>query len=213
MENKGNQDNINQGDFKFWAKDKVNPNALNIWNQSVTQVWNTSNDVWNAVRFFLTVNAVIIAAIISFLAKQDYNLKTATIIVVLTVVGLILTFIGFGILEKMRGYHLEAVVRKTLLEKKLGFYDFPLHVDNKVTLASEWQVPKKHFDKLEESPKRWMKDHMFEKGTVMNRLRFTYYLVGAIYIALLGILIYSILWADAEASSNHTKQLFYYFYY
>jgi len=49
------------------------------------------------------------------------------IIVILAIIGLFLTLIAISILGKQRGYYLEMLLRKTLLEKELGFYDVHIH--------------------------------------------------------------------------------------
>jgi hypothetical protein len=71
------------------------------------------------------------------------------------------------------------LLRKTLIEKELGFYDVLL---SGVDLTFPWKVPKKFVHELVQDPKKWTRDQLFRKGTVSRRLLYVYCLLVIGYV-------------------------------
>jgi hypothetical protein len=104
--------------LKAWATG-LDPNALNLWREAMAQLRQLHGDVWNGVRFFLTVNGIVIAAAFGISKLQDKDVLTGVLIASLAAVGIIVTLIARTILAKHRDYYLGILIRKTLIEREL----------------------------------------------------------------------------------------------
>jgi len=164
--------------FDSWVRG-LDANALNLWREAMAQIRQLHGDVWNGVRFFLTVNGIIVAAIIAIF-RLDRTLPMGIIIAILAIIGLFLTLIAINILGKHREYYLGMLLRKTLLEKELGYYD--VHIRG-VDLSFPWSVDVQYIDDMALDPNKWKKEQRFRKGTISRLLWLTYWLFVAIYIA------------------------------
>lgn len=160
-----------------------------LWKEAMAQLRQLHGDVWNGVRFFLTVNSIIMAGIFLILgryltASSITAIRTIAISVIIGLVamgGLILTIAATGILKKHRKYYLNMLLIKTLLDRELGFYETTYQGIN---LTFPWKVDKEHLHKLDR-PDKWIADHMFEQGTISRWLWFTYIFVIVIYILIM----------------------------
>ena len=65
--------------LRTWAKG-MDSNGLNLWREAMAQLRQIHGDVWNGVRFFLTVNGIVIAAAFGIAKLQDTDLLTAVLI-------------------------------------------------------------------------------------------------------------------------------------
>ncbi|MBI1923856.1 hypothetical protein HYR99_06360 [Candidatus Poribacteria bacterium] len=140
-------------------------------------------DVWNGVQFFLTVNAIIIAAIFTIfqLDKTPFDIRRIVAISLLAVVGLVLTVMALRILRGHREFYLGVLVRKSLLEKELGFYDVTLSC---VDFSLPWQILPQDLTELIKDPIEWQRRWLW-RGKVTPFLRYTYLVVIAIYVLIL----------------------------
>jgi hypothetical protein len=180
MGDEANQGSISECNFQSWVS-KLDSKTLNLWREAMAQVRQTHGDVWNGVRFFLTVNGIIIAAIGSVFVREHNTLETGVTIAALAVFGLILTIIALHILGGHREYYLAMLVRKTLLESELGFYDVKLYG---VDLSLPWRVEEQDLKELKNNPVEWQKQQMW-RGKITPYLRYTYWMVIAIYVVIL----------------------------
>ena len=66
VKNKAKKDNnmVTSDEFILWIK-KLDKNAINLWKESLANLRQLHGDIWNGVRFFLTINGIIVAAIIA----------------------------------------------------------------------------------------------------------------------------------------------------
>jgi hypothetical protein len=157
-------------------------NALSVWREAMAQLRQLHGDVWNGVRFFLTVNGIIVAAIFA-LYRIEGGTVTGVIISVLAGLGLFLTAVADRILAKHRQYYLEMLLRKTLLEKELGFYESNIAG---VDLSFPWKVDAKDLDEIRDSEK-WKTDQSWRPGTISRLLKVTYRVFIAFYVVALAM--------------------------
>lgn len=169
--------------FKEWA-DSLKPNELTLWREAMAQLRHLNTDFWNTVRFFLTVNGIIVAASFSILARggTDWYLDSTVATALLALIGLCLTVITGKILAKARQYYVEMLLRKTLLEDRLGFYKVDLE---HVNLSFPWKVPEKDLEKMKKNTTEWKRKHMWRKKTIARSLCSIYYVLIVVYSLLL----------------------------
>lgn len=184
---KGNNDETSD-EFIFWIKN-LDKNALNLWRESMMNLRQLHGDIWNGVRFFLTINGIIVAAIITIL-RFEYTLVTNITILILSFIGLYLSYTAIYIFNRHRKYYIEMLLRKTLLDKELGFYDINL---NKVNLSFPWSVEYCEIDEMIKDPKKWIDNQIIRKRSISRKLCLVYYLFVAIYIVLIFVTAISIL--------------------
>ena len=147
-----------------------------IWREAMAQLRQLNNDMWNGVRFFLTINGVIIVAIYT-IAFPFSSLNNVYFILTLAVFGFVLTIIAFFILRKQRDYYIDMLQTKTLLEKELKFYE--IKIDN-IHLSFPWNVEKEFIDKMIKND-NWKTEQRWRIGTISHLLMLTYLFVFIIY--------------------------------
>jgi hypothetical protein len=161
---------------------------LNLWREAMSQLRQLHGDVWNGVRFFLTVNGIIIAAL--FAVVTCYLTSEASVKVymlmgtvgIVAVGGLLLTIIAVKILKKHRTYYLNMLLVKTLLEKELGFYEINYQG---IELAFPWKIDKEFNDIELQRPDRWLIRQMWRSGTISRLLWLTYWSFIVLYAAMI----------------------------
>ena len=146
-----------------------------IWREAMAQLRQLNNDMWNGVRFFLTINGVIIVAIYT-IAFSFSSLNNLYFILPLAVIGFVLTIISFFILRKQRDYYINMLKTKTLLEKDLGLCEI---IDD-IYLSFPWNIEKKFIDEMIKND-NWKTEHRWRIGTISHLLMLTYLFVFIIY--------------------------------
>ena len=160
----------NQASLKKWIQD-IDSDSLSVWREAIAQLRQLHNDVWNGVRFFVTVNGIIIAAAFGISKLQGRDAITGILIVLLAVAGLLLTLTARTILTRHRKYYLQMLYRKTMIERELGLYDVRLVGSD---LSFPWNVEGKYIPCMESDPSGWRDEQMRRKGTI-TRLLFLVY--------------------------------------
>src|SRR5213596_2776047 len=112
--------------FCKWLSEPLKKEAVNVWREAMAQVRRLSDDVWNGLRFFLSFNAILIAACVAVTRLQRINAPAAIILGILAVVGLTVTILARKIMITQRDYYLRMLFKKALFEEQLGFYDTKL---------------------------------------------------------------------------------------
>ena len=166
--------------LKQWAQG-IDKNALDLWREAMTQLRQLHSDVWNGVRFFLTVNGVLIAGMSALAKTAGGTTATAILIITLATFGVLVTLVARSILEKHRRYYLQMLVRKTFIEKELGFWDFTI---NGQTLAFPWRADAEHHESLQKDVCSWIESQRWRPGTISRLLFHVYNGVIAIHIAI-----------------------------
>ncbi len=167
---------------------------IDIWREAMSQLRQLHGDVWNGVRFFLTLNTILFAGMAA-LAREltgGGSIVAACVIGLLAVAGCLATLIARGILSDHRRYYVGMLVLKTLIEKELKFYEVKLAG---VDLCFPWNVESQHLEALQRDPTGWRCDHQWRPGTISRKLRHVYdgvvVLHGIVLLAVLGFLFWS----------------------
>lgn len=163
-----------------WAK-SLGRERFDLWREAMATLRQMHGDVWNGVRFFLTVNGILLAGAVSSIASQnsDLHLYTAILLGLLTAVGIFVTVIARQILGKHRDYYLEMLMKKTLIEKEFGFYDQKIMEQN---LSFPWNVPTAYINDFLNSPAKWVNKQKTRRGTISRKLFLVYDAMIAIWI-------------------------------
>jgi len=163
--------------FQDWARD-LDDNALAIWREAMMNIRQLHGDVWNGVRFFLTLNSIVFAAMIAIFTIP-WDILNGAAVCVLASVGLFFCFIGMKILTGHRQYYLDMLMRKTLIENDLGFYDLKL---NSIDLSFPWKVDEEYLESMFKDLKGWKNKQMWRSGTISRYLLMSYWLFALLYI-------------------------------
>lgn len=154
----------------------LDPKALELWHELMDQIRQTHGDVWNGVRFFQTLNAVIVAAMVAIWTQGTDSIAPA--LTALAAIGIAISAAGIRVLASHRRYYLGVLARKTLFERALGFYD--VYVAG-IDMVLPWSVPREFADEVAQNPVEWQRRRLFQ-GEITPILRNAYVLVAVVYV-------------------------------
>lgn len=155
-----------------------------LWREILGQLRQLSTDVWNGVRFFVTVNAVVLGATFSVANQQPRGGVTAAILFALGLLGLFFTLAARRILQRQRAYYLKILAQKVLFEEEVGLYDIGL-AGSDLHLSVPWSVEKVHLEEIKKNPEEWERVRARASGTVTRILFLIYDGVLIVYLVLL----------------------------
>lgn len=90
---------------------------IDIWREAINNLRTLHNDVWNGVRFFLTLNAIFLAGMSALARGLPSSKMLAYIIVALGVAGFLFSLVARNIFSNQRYNYIEMLLLKTLIEK------------------------------------------------------------------------------------------------
>lgn len=166
-----------------WLTEKQQK-PVEVWREILGQLRQLSTDVWNGVRFFVTVNAVVIGAAFSVANQKPRDRFTAVILFALGLLGLLFTVATRRILKRQRNYYLDVLAQKALFEEDVGLYDIRL-AGTATHLSVPWNVERVHLQDIKQNTKEWRRARARARGTVTRNLFLIYDAVLIVYIALL----------------------------
>lgn len=177
--------------FINWAKN-LDREPVNVWREAMAQVRRLSDDVWNGLRFFLSFNGIIIAAFAALLRLQGINRRTIVALLLLVVLGVLITALARKVMTKQRTYYLEMLLKKSLLEKRMGFYNTTISGQD---LSFVWAVSVEELDDIQtkNDAQRWLRSKVRGRNTITRFLFGLYDLLIGLYI-LAAILLIVALW-------------------
>lgn len=158
--------------------------TIDFWRETLSNLRQLHNDIWNGVRFFLTVNGIVVAGFAALLRSSANDYLQAFMLLLLLIVGTFLTVQARSILLKHRGYYLGMLIRKTLIEKQLGFYDFVLSKSpegQSVDLSFPWQVDRKFLPEFIRDIEKWRSEQEQRPGLITTALFRIYNAVLGLY--------------------------------
>lgn len=173
-----------------WAKG-IEKNAIDIWRESLTQLRQLHGDVWNGVRFFLTVNGVVVAGVAALMRLDSASLGITCLSVFTAAIGIAVTLVALFILKRHREYYTQMLLRKTLLERALGFWDMKIQG---IALAFPWWVDGKFHEEMLQDPTKWVRAQLFRSGTISYWLRTTYFSAIGVHVLLIIIIVLRYVW-------------------
>jgi hypothetical protein len=163
--------------------------TVDFWREALSNLRQLHNDIWNGVRFFLTVNGIVIAGFAALLRSPDHDYVQAGMLLLLLATGIFLTIQARSILVRHRGYYLGMLIRKTLIEKQLGFYDFLLSEDledPRIDLSFPWQVDHQFLSEFSRDIAKWHSEQEKRPGLITTTLFRIYDVTLGLY-AVLGL--------------------------
>lgn len=129
-------------EFDDWIEQQ-DPNKIHLWREAMAQLRQLHTDIWNGVRFFLTVSGILIAAIAALWRFELEPLRlTATLVLIWA--GITITVFAILILDKHRNRYVHMLLRKTLIEYELGFFD--QEIAETIEVAFPWSVPAEYVE-------------------------------------------------------------------
>lgn len=163
--------------------------TVDFWREALSNLRQLHNDIWNGVRFFLTVNGIVIAGFAALLRSPDHDYVQAGMLLLLLATGIFLTMQARSILVRHRSYYLGMLIRKTLIEKQLGFYDFLLSEDSehlRIDLSFPWQVDHQFLSEFSKDIAKWRSEQEKRPGLITTTLFRIYDVTLGLY-AVLGL--------------------------
>jgi hypothetical protein len=155
-----------------WITEKQQKPA-ELWREILYQLRQLSTDVWNGVRFFVTVNVVVLGGIATVANGQARGWTTAILLASLAVVGTLFTLVAREILKKQREYYLQVLVKKALFEEEIGLYDVTLSgVD--IDLSLPWGIAKSEVQAMKRDHSGWRSSRRRATGTITRHLFHVY---------------------------------------
>jgi hypothetical protein len=166
--------------------------VIDFWRETLTNLRQLHNDIWNGVRFFLTINGIVFAGFAALLRSTNHDYVQAVMLFLLLAIGIFLTIQARAILERHRSYYLDMLIRKTLIEKQLKFYDFSLYRDEKlhIDLSFPWQVDQRYLTEFISDIAKWRSEQEKRPKLITTRLFRIYNVTLCIYLVLgLGVVL------------------------
>ncbi|MDB6125917.1 MAG: hypothetical protein JWQ71_4910 [Pedosphaera sp.] len=165
-------------DPNVWMEN-LNPAKVQIWREAMAHLRHLSDDVLNGMKFFLTMNGFVIILFITFMV-----LHSALVLFLIAALGLSLTMVARYILKRNRVYYLQMLMKKTLLEKELGFYDVKFS-GTQVDLVLPWRLTPETVTVIKEDPEKWVTAQIRSPGTIARWLFLIYEVLMGVYVLLL----------------------------
>jgi hypothetical protein len=178
---------------------------INLYREILQNHRQHHSDIWNGVRFFMSLNGILIAGYSAILRFADYTSPSIILLFMIPVIGIYVTEQARHILDGHERYYIDSLIRKSLFEYYLGLYDHSFYekwhdkgteterLEN-YDLIQSWHVPKQYIEKLVSDPSNWRKEHEKRLGLIKTRLfnlyRYTSYLhFGLLVLAIISVLI------------------------
>lgn len=148
----------------------------------MAQLRTLGSDVWNGVRFFLTINAALLAGIAAIGKPGGQNVVSGALLVLLCTGGFVFNIWARQILLKQRRYYLRMLAQKAFLDKELGFRDFH---HGSSDLSFPWSVSEKDLVLMESDINSWIDRTVRAKSSITRNLFSAYHTLLGLYFVLL----------------------------
>ena len=165
-----------------------------MWREALAQLRHLSDDVWQGLRLFLSLDAVLIgmSAIVFQFGHSFPTSRYYLLLVVISLLGIGLTLSGRFILQRHRVYYLQMLARKSLLESDLGFYESTFK-DSPADLAFPWRLAPEVVSEIRRDPEAWVRKSMRAPGTIARHQFLIYEVLAGFHLFVLGFAIFKLL--------------------
>lgn len=163
---------------------------LDVWKESLSMLRQLHNDVWNGVRFFMTMNGILLAGLAGWSRTSSSTTNTAQLALIIAILGVVITLTARRILSGHRDYYLNMLVRKSLIEEELGFYARRLAT---VDMSFPWSIPQSDLVNVKADTEAWLRAQRTKKGTITRLLFRSYEGVVVIWICIAILSSYTLL--------------------
>lgn len=176
-----------KSEFRTWIENQVSDRELTVWSAAMDNLRQLHNDVWNGVKFFTTVNGILLAGLAAVASADSAAVVRGAIATACAIAGMCQTATARRILESHRRHYVEMLLRKTLIERELGFYDQKLAGR---PLSFPWHIEEEHMSSLMREPDKWV-DAQLERSTTISARLFAIYdttIAVWVYIFFIGLI-------------------------
>jgi hypothetical protein len=159
---------------------------LDVWGQTLAHVRDSYNAVWSTIRLFFTVEGLVVT-VMGLVGRQAEYVQDGLAVGAMALIGLSITGVGLCLLHMQWATYTGALLRKTLIEKELGFYDVRV---GGIDLSLPWKVEARDgtLEGLLRDPQVWY--HRHERRNVqLLLLTLLYLIVMVVYVTALGLVI------------------------
>lgn len=129
------------------------------------QLRHLSNDVWEGLKLFLGLNALLLIAMVALGVFCEQRFRQAVLLILLSSLGAALTLAARYILRRHRVYYLQMLAKKSLIEDELGFYRTKL-AGSESDLAFPWRIAPEVVAEIKKNPEAWIQKLIRAKGTI-----------------------------------------------
>jgi len=160
--------------------ERFDQQRLEIWREAMAHLRHLSDDLWKALRTFLTLNAILLFTVVGLVVLLPLNRGIAFLLALLSVFGVLLTLISRFILKRHRIYYLQMLAKKSLIEEELGFYGTKL-AGTETDLAFPWRLTPEVVAEIKQNCEAWIQKSVRAKGTIARAQFLLYETLMALY--------------------------------
>jgi hypothetical protein len=139
--------------------------SVEHWREAMEQLRHLSNDVWEGLKLFLGLNALLLIAMVALGVFCEQRFRQAVLLILLSSLGAALTLAARYILRRHRVYYLQMLAKKSLIEDELGFYRTKL-AGSESDLAFPWRIAPEVVAEIKKNPEAWIQKLIRAKGTI-----------------------------------------------
>src|SRR4029077_341641 len=108
------------------TRSKASAVSVEHWREAMAHLRHLSDDVWTGLKVFLTANVAIALMLMVIGVFSESRLFTIVMLILLSLLGVYLTLTARYVLKRHRVYYLQMLVKKSLIEHELLFYQTKL---------------------------------------------------------------------------------------
>ena len=161
---------------------------MQCWRDAITLLLELNREVWRGFAFFLGANGFIVALVLLFGGQSN----SAWFVISFLLFGLGRTLVGRYVLRRNRVYYLQMLLKKSLLEKELGFYEVRFS-GTETDLAFPWRVTPEVVAQMKEAPEAWIAEQVRGPGTIARWLFIIDEVILGVYVLVLALALRAIL--------------------
>ena len=161
---------------------------IGLWRESLAHLRHLNEEAGATLKFFLSLNTFVLGLAVVVAIFRMPERRENFLLFGLAVFGGIATLIGRYIFKRQRIYYVQMLLKKTLLENELGFYQkkFP---GSETDLAFPWRLAPEAIAELKTKPEDWIQKSIRGPGTIARWQFFLFDAVLVIYFLMLLLLL------------------------
>jgi hypothetical protein len=163
---------------------KASAVSVEHWREAMAHLRHLSDDVWTGLKVFLTANVAIALMLMVIGVFSESRLFTIVMLILLSLLGVYLTLTARYVLKRHRVYYLQMLVKKSLIEHELLFYQTKL-AGTETDLAFPWRVTPEVVAEIKRNPEAWVQKMVRAEGTIARWQFLIYEVLVGLYGATL----------------------------
>lgn len=158
------------------------PTRADLWHEAMAHLRYLNDELWKRFQFFLWLDVALLFAMFVI------NRHSWLIVFILAIGGLLLTLVARYVLRRNRIYYLQMLLKKTLLEDGLTFYESTFE-NTETDLAFPWRVAPEKLPQMKERPDEWVRENIRPSGSIARWLFVVYEVFLGIFAAAILLLL------------------------